>query len=101
MTDELPPRPPRGTPEGHTPEKPRPGEVGKEGTPGAAAPAGSHTVGVRGTDEHAAAELAHADEEHGHDEARLGPVDWAMWGYALLGVAAGLIVVLALWAALG
>jgi hypothetical protein len=37
---------------------------------------------------------------HGHGEARLGPIDWAGWGYAALGVLAGLVVVIAFWLAI-
>jgi hypothetical protein len=45
---------------------------------------------------------AHAtlsDDDHGHAEARLGPIDWAMWSYALVGIAAGALVVLLFWVA--
>jgi hypothetical protein len=34
-----------------------------------------------------------SDDDHGHAEAVLGPVDWAVWSYALIGVASALIVV--------
>ena len=40
---------------------------------------------------------AHAtlsDDDHGHAEQALGPIDWAAWGYALLGAIAGLLVLL-------
>lgn len=36
------------------------------------------------------------DDGHGHDDhgaAKLGPIDWKMWGVGLVGVIAGLIVV--------
>jgi len=36
-----------------------------------------------------------SDDDHGHTEQALGPVDWAAWGYALVGVLAGLVVVAA------
>lgn len=39
----------------------------------------------------------HTTDDHGHHEERLGPIDWAAWGYALLGIAAGLVVVFFLW----
>lgn len=45
---------------------------------------------------------AHAtlsDDDHGHAEAALGPIDWLTWGYALLGVAAGALVLLGFWLA--
>lgn len=47
---------------------------------------------------------AHAtlsDDDHGHTETTLGPIDWAAWAYASVGAAAGMLVVLALWVALG
>jgi hypothetical protein len=39
---------------------------------------------------------AHAvlsDDDHGHAETQLGPIDWPAWGYAVLGVGAGLLIV--------
>ena len=42
-----------------------------------------------------------ADDDQGHGEATLGPIDWAVWSYALIGVAAGLIVVAFFWVATG
>jgi hypothetical protein len=42
----------------------------------------------------------HMSDEHGHGDVRLGPIDWGAWGYALVGLAAGLIVVAAFWLAL-
>lgn len=59
------------TPEGHTQEKPAPTEAGEPGAPG------------------------HVDDHHG--EPRLGPIDWAAWGYAAAGVLAGLLVVALFW----
>jgi hypothetical protein len=38
-----------------------------------------------------------SDDDHGHAEPRLGPIDWLAWGYALVGVAAGLLVVGLFW----
>lgn len=40
-----------------------------------------------------------SDDDHGHAEATLGPIDWLTWGYALLGVAAGALVLLGFWLA--
>jgi hypothetical protein len=40
-----------------------------------------------------------SDDDHGHAEPRLGPIDWAAWGYALLGAAAGAVVVAMFWVA--
>ncbi|MDP9481606.1 MAG: hypothetical protein M3P84_00095 [Chloroflexota bacterium] len=34
----------------------------------------------------------HGHDDHGHDEAALGPADWPAWGAGLLGVALGLAV---------
>ncbi len=38
-----------------------------------------------------------SDDDHGHAETPLGPIDWRAWGYALVGVTAGLLVVGLLW----
>ena len=46
---------------------------------------------------------AHAtlsDDDHGHASQTLGPIDWAAWGYALLGAAAGGVVLLLFWVAI-
>jgi hypothetical protein len=52
---------------------------------------------------HAATHMdAHAqlsDDDHGHAEDALGPIDWQAWAYALIGVAAGVLVVVAFWVA--
>lgn len=45
---------------------------------------------------------AHAtlsDDDHGHAEEALGPIDWAAWGYAVVGAAAGLLIVVFFWLA--
>jgi hypothetical protein len=62
------------------------------------------TPGAAGTPDHDDATHmdAHAsisDDDHGHGES-LGPIDWAAWGYALVGVVAGLVVVFGFWIAL-
>lgn len=62
------------------------------------------------TDSHPAEAVAHhdpvthmdahttiSDDDHGHAEPRLGPVDWPAWGYAVGGVAFGLLIVVLLW----
>lgn len=41
-----------------------------------------------------------SDDDHGHAEATLGPIDWTAWAYGLVGAAAGLIVLVAFWVAL-
>ena len=33
-----------------------------------------------------------SDDDHGHSEMALGPIDWRSWGLALLGGAAGIVV---------
>lgn len=33
-----------------------------------------------------------SDDDHGHSEMALGPIDWRAWGLALLGGAAGVVV---------
>ena len=38
-----------------------------------------------------------SDDDHGHAEPRLGPVDWQAWGYAVAGVASGLLVIALFW----
>jgi hypothetical protein len=40
-----------------------------------------------------------SDDDHGHAEATLGPIDWATWSYALIGVASALLVVALFWIA--
>ena len=40
-----------------------------------------------------------SDDDHGHAEAAVGPIDWAIWSYALIGVGAALIVVALFWLA--
>jgi hypothetical protein len=48
------------------------------------------------TDHHPTAHQdAHAilsDDDHGHAEPRLGPIDWLAWSYAFAGAALGLLV---------
>jgi len=46
---------------------------------------------------------AHAvvsDDDDGHAETALGPVDWQAWSYALIAAAAGVLVVVAFWVGL-
>ncbi len=117
MTD---PERPRTTPEGHTPEEPRPTELGKEGTPGAGmTPEVPHAADARAIEAgeapppdepigeahgapaaagHAAAShmnthAAASEDDNAHAEPRLGPIDWAAWGYAAFGVLIALVVV--------
>jgi len=41
-----------------------------------------------------------SDDDHGHAEQSLGPIDWGAWLYAVAGVVMGLVVVAAFWLAL-
>ncbi len=41
---------------------------------------------------HMDAHTAISDDDHGHAEMALGPIDWRAWGLALLGGAAGVLV---------
>jgi hypothetical protein len=49
---------------------------------------------------HMDAHTAISDDDHGHGEQALGPIDWRAWGLAILGAAAGLIVLAAFWLSL-
>lgn len=42
-----------------------------------------------------------SDDDHDHAEPRLGPIDWAAWAYAIVGISAGLIIVVLFWVASG
>ena len=48
---------------------------------------------------HMDAHAVNSDDDHGHAEPRLGPIDWLAWGYAGVGVAAGLLVAWLFWVA--
>ena len=100
---------------GHTPEKPADNELGEPGTPGAGmTPDVPHAadaedvehghppadpVAHHAADSHMDAHTTLSDDDHGHAEATLGPIDWSAWTYALVGGAAGLIVVVLFWIA--
>jgi hypothetical protein len=112
-------KPSNGTPEGHTPEEPAPSELGEAGTPGAGlTPAVPHPADAEDAEEggrsadtvetavahqdaatHMDAHTAISDDDHGHAEPRLGPIDWTAWGYAAIGAVAGLVVVALFFAA--
>ncbi len=49
---------------------------------------------------HMDAHTALSDDDHGHAEMALGPIDWRAWGLALLGGAAGVLVLGCFWMAL-
>jgi len=40
-----------------------------------------------------------SDDDHGHAETALGPIDWRTWGYAVVGAVSGLIVLYFFWIA--
>ncbi|HUP83738.1 MAG TPA: hypothetical protein VM284_06080 [Candidatus Limnocylindria bacterium] len=95
------------TPEGHTAEQPAVSEIGEPGTPGAgrtlaephAADAELVEAGEAPADPVAHHGASHmdvhttiSDDDHGHAEESLGPIDWRAWGLAILGGAAGVLV---------
>lgn len=41
-----------------------------------------------------------SEDDPGHAEAALGPIDWSAWFFAGVGVVAGLVVLAAFWLAL-
>ena len=122
MTDEPKSDIPAGTPEGYTKEEPALSELGEPGTPGAAmTPAVRHAAdadlveeGDRPADpvparvivtrsggsdvahaevpDHGDARAVGSDGDHGHAEARLGPIDVAGWAWAVVGGLAGIVV---------
>ena len=51
-------------------------------------------------DAHMDAHTALSDDDHGHAEQTLGPIDWRSWGYAIVGGLAGLVVLYFFWVAL-
>lgn len=120
--DEPRSEPGAGTPEGYTKEKAAATELGERGTPGAgttpdvppAADADLVDQGARPADPIAAEAVAHhdaqthmdehttlSDDDHGHAEPALGPIDWGKWGYAIVGGLTGLIVLGFFFIALG
>ena len=41
-----------------------------------------------------------SDDDHGHAEGSLGPIDWGAWGLAILGGLSGVVVLAGFWIAL-
>jgi hypothetical protein len=119
VTEQDEPRsePGHGTPEGYTAEKPAIAEIGEPGTPGAgmtadmphAADADLMEHGDEPADSvshhdpvtHMDAHTSISDDDHGHAESALGPIDWGAWGFAILGGLAGLIVIAVFYVAVG
>ena len=114
MTDEPKSDIPTGTPEGYSREEPALDELGQPGTPGSgmtadvphaadadlvshgdapADPVAADAVAHHDADTHMDAHTTLSDDDHGHAEAALGPIDWAKWTYALVGGAAGAVVI--------
>jgi hypothetical protein len=57
-------------------------------------------VAEHATDSHMDAHTALSDDDHGHAEEALGPIDWRGWGLALLGALSGVVVLAGFWIAL-
>lgn len=49
---------------------------------------------------HMDAHTSVSDDDHGHGESSLGPIDWGAWGIALLGGGSGVLVLAGFWIAL-
>lgn len=58
------------------------------------------TVAHHDANTHMDAHTVISDDDHGHAEPRLGPIDWAAWTYALIGAVAGAIVIALFWVAI-
>ena len=114
VMDEPRSEPGAATPEGYTKEEPSASEIGELGTPGAgmtpdaphAADADLVESGRAPADPIAAEQITHhvaathmdehttlSDDDHGHVEDTLGPIDWGRWAYAIVGGITGLIVI--------
>ena len=53
-------------------------------------------VAHHAADSHMDAHTAVSDDDHGHAEPHLGPIDWRGWAYAAIGAVGGLVVVVLL-----
>jgi hypothetical protein len=49
-------------------------------------------VAEHATDSHMDAHTTLSDDDHGHAEEALGPIDWRAWGLAVLGGLSGVVV---------
>ena len=77
----------------------RPDEPGASDAPDAAEDSAA-SVAHHDDASHMDAHTALSDDDHGHAEPALGPIDWSAWAYALVGAAAGLVVVALFWLAI-
>ena len=50
---------------------------------------------------HMDSHTAISDDDHGHAEGTLGPIDWPTWAMAIVGAAAGLMVLIVLFVSAG
>ena len=96
--------PGHGTPEGYSSEKPSPSEEGEAGAPADPHDEAEATLAA-GPDHHDSATHMDAhttlsDDDHGHGEEPLGPIDWGAWAVALVSGAAALLVVALFWVAI-
>lgn len=68
-------------------------------TPGL--PEDDHAASVAHHDSatHMDAHTTISDDDHGHAEEALGPIDWGAWAVALVSGAAGLLVAVLFWVA--
>ncbi|MEP7157875.1 MAG: hypothetical protein ABI797_00470 [Chloroflexota bacterium] len=57
-------------------------------------------VAEHATDSHMDAHTTLSDDDHGHAEEALGPIDWRAWGLAVLGALSGVVVLAGFWVAL-
>jgi len=58
---------------------------------------GAASVAHHDSATHMDAHTTLSDDDHGHAEDHLGPIDWGAWGAALIGAAAALVVVALFW----
>jgi hypothetical protein len=49
---------------------------------------------------HMDAHAALSDDDHGHAEGALGPIDWSAWSLAIVGALCGALVLAGFWLAL-
>jgi hypothetical protein len=62
--------------------------------------AATDAVAEHATNSHMDAHTTLSDDDHGHAEEALGPIDWRAWGLAVLGALGGVVVLASFWIAL-